>query len=45
MLHKERSFSTPQGWLFTNPEEANRKAGIATGIGGDIGWHTFPRSY
>src|SRR5258708_409316 len=25
-------------------EEA-RKAGVATGIGGDIGWHTFRHSY
>ncbi len=43
MLHKERSFSTPEGWLFANPvtgkpyhqEEIQkthiRKAGIATG--------------
>jgi hypothetical protein len=22
-----------------------RKAGVATGIGGDIGWHTFRHSY
>jgi integrase len=52
-----RSFSTPEGWLFANPvtgrpyhqEEIQkkhiRKAGVATGIGGDIGWHTFRHSY
>ena len=52
MLHKERSFSTPDGWLFANPvtrrpyhqEEIQkthiRNAGVATGIGSDIGWHT-----
>jgi integrase len=57
MLHKGRSFSTPPGWLFANPvtgrpyhqEEIQkkhiRKAGVATGIGGDIGWHTFRHSY
>jgi integrase len=57
MLHKERSFATPEGWLFANPvtkkpyhqEEIQkkhiRKAGVATGIGGDIGWHTFRHSY
>lgn len=57
MLHKERSFSTPEGWLFANPatgrpyhqEEIQkkhiRKAGVAAGIGGDIGWHTFRHSY
>jgi len=57
MLHKGRSFSTPEGWLFANPvtgrpyhqEEIQkkhiRKAGVATGIGGDIGWHTFRHSY
>jgi integrase len=57
MLHKELSFSTPEGWLFANPvtgrpyhqEEIQkkhvRKAGIAAGIGGDIGWHTFRHSY
>jgi integrase len=56
-LHKERSFSTPEGWLFANPvtgrpyhqEEIQkthiRKAGVAAGIGGDIGWHTFRHSY
>ncbi len=57
MLHKERSFSTPEAWLFANPvtgrpyhqEEIQkkhiRKAGIASEIGGDIGWHTFRHSY
>jgi hypothetical protein len=57
MLHKERSFSTPDGWLFANPvtgrpyhqEEIQkthiRRAGVAAGIGGDIGWHTFRHSY
>ena len=57
MLHKERSFSTPNGWLFANPvterpyhqEEIQkthiRRAGVATGIGSDIGWHTFRHSY
>jgi integrase len=57
MLHKERSFSTPEGWLFANPATGRpyhqeqiqkryiRKAGFATGIGGDIGWHTFRHSY
>ena len=57
MPHKERSFSTPEGWLFANPitgrpyhqEEIQkkhiRKAGVAAGIGGDIGWHTFRHSY
>jgi integrase len=57
MLHKERSFSTPGGWLFANPmtcrpyhrEEIQkshiRGVGVAAGIGGDIGWHTFRHSY
>ena len=57
MIHKEQSFSTPEGWLFANPvtkkpyhqEEIQkkhiRKAGVASGIGGDIGWHTFRHSY
>ena len=57
MLHKERAFSTPEGWLFANPvtrrpyhqEEIQkthiRNAGVATGIGSDIGWHTFRHSY
>ncbi len=57
MLHKERSFSAPDGWLFANPvtgrpyhqEEIQkthiRNAGVATGIGSDIGWHTFRHSY
>jgi len=57
MLHKERSFSTPEGWLFANPatgrpyhqEEIQkkhiRKAGVAAGIGDNIGWHTFWHSY
>jgi integrase len=57
MVHKERSFSTPEGWLFANPttgrpyhqEEIQkthlRKAGAAAGISGDIGWHTFRHSY
>ena len=56
MVHKERSFSTPEGWLFANPmtgrpyhqEEIQkkhiRKAGATAGIG-DIGWHTFRHSY
>jgi len=54
MLHKGRSFSTPEGWLspirFTrrplpsqeNSEEAHPQSWrVATGIGCDIGWHTF----
>ena len=57
MLHKERSVPTPEGWLFANPvtgkpyhqEEIQKKhireAGVAAGIGGDIGWHTFRHSY
>ena len=57
MLHKERCSSTPEGWLFANPatgrpyhqEEIQknhiREAGVAAGIGGDIGWHTFRHSY
>lgn len=57
MLHKERSAPTPEGWLFANPvtgkpyhqEEIQKKhireAGVAAGIGGDIGWHTFRHSY
>jgi integrase len=57
LLHRERSSSTPEGWLFANPvtgrpyhqEEIQkkhiRKAGVATGISGDIGWHTFRHSY
>jgi integrase len=57
LLHKERCFSTPEGWLFANPatgwpyhqEEIQKKhirrAGIAAGTGGDIGWHTFRHSY
>jgi hypothetical protein len=28
-----------------NPKEAHPKAGIKSGIGGDIGWHTFRHSY
>ena len=57
MLHKERAFSTPQGWLFANPRTGRpyhqeeiqkryiRKAGIAAKIGDGIGWHTFRHSY
>jgi integrase len=56
VLHKERSFSTPGGWLFANPvtrpyhqEEIQKthiqKAGAAAGIGDDIGWHTFRHGY
>jgi integrase len=57
MQHKQRSISTPEGWLFANPvtrrpyhqEEIQkryiRKAGKAAGIGSDIGWHTFRHSY
>lgn len=53
MLHKERSFLTPEAWLFANPvtgkpchqEQIQKKhickAGVASKIGGDIGWHTF----
>jgi integrase len=56
MEHKERSFSTPEGWLFANPVTGRpyhqeqiqkrhiRKAGIAAGFG-NIGWHTFRHSY
>ena len=55
--HKERWFSSPEGWLFANPvtgrpyhqEEIQkrhiRKAGMAAKIGSDIGWHTFRHSY
>jgi len=57
MLHKERCFPTPEGWLFASPVTGKpyhqediqkkhiRKAGVAAGIGGDIGWHTFRHSY
>ncbi|MGO9229210.1 MAG: tyrosine-type recombinase/integrase [Bryobacteraceae bacterium] len=57
MLHKERSVPTPEGWLFANPVTGKpyhqeqiqkkhiREAGVAAGIGGDIGWHTFRHSY
>jgi integrase len=57
MQHKERAFSTPEGWLFANPvtgrpyhqEEIQkthlRKAGKAAGLGDKIGWHTFRHSY
>ena len=57
LQHKKRSAPTPEGWLFPNPatgrpyhqEEIQKKhiraAGIAAGIGGDIGWHTFRHSY
>jgi integrase len=57
MLHKERAFSTPQGWLFANPRTGRpyhqeeiqkryiRKAGITAKIGDGIGWHTFRHSY
>ncbi|MBM3757392.1 MAG: site-specific integrase [Acidobacteria bacterium] len=55
--HKARCCPTQEGWLFANPvtgrpyhqEEIQkthlRNAGIAAGIGGDIGWHTFRHSY
>jgi integrase len=57
MQHKERSFSTPERWLFANPvtrrpyhqEEIQkrqlRKAGKAAGLGDGLGWHTFRHSY
>jgi integrase len=57
MLHKGRAFSTLEGWLFANPvtgkpyhqEEIQKnhihKAGVASEIGSDIGWHTFRHSY
>ena len=57
LQHRMRWFEAPDGWLFANPvtgrpyhqEEIQkrhiRKAGIAAGIGGDIGWHTFRHSY
>jgi integrase len=55
--HKERSFQVASGWLFANPvtgrpyhqEEIQkryiRKAGVATKLGDDLGWHTFRHSY
>jgi integrase len=55
--HRMRWFEAPDGWLFANPvtrrpyhqEEIQkrhiRRAGIAAGIGSDIGWHTFRHSY
>jgi len=55
--HKKRSLPTSERWLFASPvtgkpyhqEEIQknhiRKAGVAVGIGGDIGWHTFRHSY
>jgi len=55
--HKARCYPTREGWLFANPvtgrpyhqEEIQKKhireAGVAAGIGGDIGWHTFRHSY
>ncbi len=57
VLHKEQSFTTPKGWLFTNPatgrpyhqEETQKRriraAGIESEIGGDVGWRTFRHSY
>ena len=57
MLHKKQSCPTPEGWVFANPvtgkpfhqEEIQkkhiRKAGVAAGIGDNIGWHTFRHSY
>jgi integrase len=57
MQHQGRCVPTPEGWLFANPvtgrpyhqEEIQkthiRKAGLAAGIGADIGWHTFRHSY
>jgi integrase len=57
MQHKQRWFAAPDGWLFANPVTGRpyhqeqiqkkhlRKAGIAAGIGSDIGWHTFRHSY
>jgi len=57
LQHRARWFEAADGWLFANPvtgrpyhqEEIQkrhiRRAGIAAGIGGDIGWHTFRHSY
>jgi len=57
MLHKERSFSTPEGGCSptlsqgsrTHQEEIQkkqiRKAAVASKIGGDISWHTFRHTF
>lgn len=55
--HRMAWFEAPGGWLFANPvtrrpyhqEEIQkrhiRKAAMAAGIGGGVGWHTFRHSY
>lgn len=55
--HRKRWFEAPDSWVFANPvtrrpyhqEEIQKRhlrtAGIAAGIGADIGWHTFRHSY
>jgi integrase len=57
LQHRRQWFEAPDGWVFANPvtgrpyhqEEIQkrhiRKAGIAAGIGANIGWHTFRHSY
>lgn len=55
--HRTAWFETPDGWLFANPVTRRpchqdeiqkrhiRKAALAAGIGGGVGWHTFRHSY
>lgn len=55
--HRERWFSTPEGWVFANPatgrpyhqdsiqQDHLREAGKRAGLGDGIGWKTFRHSY
>ena len=55
--HRERWFSTPEGWVFANPatgrpyhqnsiqQDHLREAGKKAGLGDGIGWKTFRHSY
>ena len=55
--HRERCFPTAEGWLFPNPATGKpyhqgqaqkthlKKAAVAAGIQGKIGWHTFRHGY
>ena len=57
LRYRDRCYPTSEGWLFANPstgwpfyqgeiqKKHIRKAAVAAGISGRVGWHTFRHSY